>query len=131
MKNLKFWRQITVGNRYFCIQISENRPTYEDFGFHGVRSPTAPNFKTHKTFVLQRFLLYTYTSIYDLYIILLSRDLKTKKVRHHPHPHPHPHQNKTKISGVKSEILKNIRESNGPLAVRLRSSSQGDNPLVP
>ena len=61
MKNLKFWRQITVGNRYFCIQISENRPTYGDFGFHGVRSPTFPNFKTHKTFVLQRLLLYTNT----------------------------------------------------------------------
>ena len=37
--------------------------------------------------------------------ILLSRDLKTKKVRHHPHPHPHPHQNKKIIFGVKSEIL--------------------------
>ena len=37
----------------------------------------------------------------ELYIILFSRDLKTKKVRHPP-PHP---QNKTKIFGVKSEIL--------------------------
>ena len=34
-------------------QKTENRPTYWDFGFHGVRSPTSPKFKTHKTFVLQ------------------------------------------------------------------------------
>ena len=55
MKNLKFWLQIAIGNRYFCIQISENRPTYGDFGFHGVRSPTSPKFKTHKKIVLHRF----------------------------------------------------------------------------
>ena len=38
-----------------------------------------------------------------LYIILLSRDLKTKKDRY-PHPHQD-HRNKTKIFWVKSEIL--------------------------
>ena len=62
MKNLKFWLQITIGNRYFCIQISENRPTYGDFGFHGVRSPTFPNLKTHNTFVQKDFFI-----IYQLY----------------------------------------------------------------
>ena len=41
--------------------------------------------------------------IHKIYTILLSRDLKTKKVRHQ-HQHPHP-QNKTKIFGIKSEIL--------------------------
>ena len=35
-----------------------------------------------------------------LYITLLSRDSKTKKVRHQ-----HPHQNKKKVFGYKSEIL--------------------------
>ena len=47
-----------------------------------------------------------------LYTLLFPRDLKTKKARHphphphpDPHPHPHPHRNKTKIFGVKSEIL--------------------------
>ena len=84
MKNLKFWLQITIGNRYFCIQISENCPTYGDFGFHWVRSPTCPNFKTHKTFVLQGFLLHTYISIPKLFTIILSRDLKNQKVGHHP-----------------------------------------------
>merc|ERR1711980_12457 len=85
---------------------TKNRPTYGDFGFHGVRSPTSPKFKTHKIFVLHGFLLYTYISIPKLYTILLSRDLKTKKVRH-PHPHPHQHQNKKKkkVFGYKSEIL--------------------------
>ena len=39
-----------------------------------------------------------------VYIILLSRDLKTKKSTT-THPHPHPHQNKKIIFGVKSEIL--------------------------
>ena len=67
--------------------------------------PTSQNFKTHKTFVVQRFLLHTYTSIYEVYIILLLRDLKTKKVRHqHPHPHPHP-QNKKIISVPTTKIL--------------------------
>ena len=39
--------------------------------------------------------------------MLLSRDMKTKKVRHpHPHQLPHPHpQNKKKVFGYKSEIL--------------------------
>ena len=47
--------------------------------------------------------MYIYTLMSKLYTILFSRDLKTKKVRH-PHPHPH-HRNKTKIFGVKSEML--------------------------
>ena len=64
MKNLKFWFQITIVNHYFCIRISENCPTYGDFGFHWVRSPTSPNFKTHKTFVLQGFLFYKNIYIY-------------------------------------------------------------------
>ena len=42
-----------------------------------------------------------FTPMSKLYIILFSRDSKTKKV-YHPHPHP---QNKTKIFGVKSEML--------------------------
>ena len=53
---------------------------------------------------MQRFLLYKYTLTHKIYTILLSRDLKTKKVRH-PHPHPHPHPQKKKVFGVKSEIL--------------------------
>ena len=68
------------------------------------RPSTSQNFKTQKTFVVQRFLSYKYTLTHKLYTILLSRDLKTKKVRHHPHPHPHP-QNKKIIFGVKCEIL--------------------------
>ena len=54
------------------------------------RPLTSQNFKTHKTFVVQRFLSYKYTLTHKLYTILLSRDLKTKKVRHHPHPQPTP-----------------------------------------
>ena len=43
---------------------------------------------------------------HKLYTILLSRDIKTKKVpQSHPHPHLHPHQNKKKVFGYKSEIL--------------------------
>jgi len=77
------------------------------FWFLLVRSPTSPKFKTHKTFVLQSFLWPIYIPIPKLYTILLSRDLKTKKVRHpHPHQHQHQHQqNKKKVSGYKSEIL--------------------------
>ena len=41
MKKLKSWLQITNGNRYFRIQISENRPAYGNFGFHGLRFPTS------------------------------------------------------------------------------------------
>ena len=74
MKNLKFWLKITIGNRYFCNQISENLPTYGDFDFLGERSPTYVNFKTHKAFVLQGFLLYTNTYITKLFITLVSRD---------------------------------------------------------
>ena len=44
---------------------------YEDFGFHGVRSPTSLNFRIHKTFVLLRFLLQKYISITHLYILLV------------------------------------------------------------
>ena len=80
MKNLKFWRQITVDNRYFCIQISDMGPIYGEFGFHEIRSPTSPNVKTHKTFVLQGFLLYTNTYVSILYTILLSRYFITKKI---------------------------------------------------
>ena len=65
-------------------------------------SPTSQNFKTHKTFVVQRFLLHTYTSILEVYTILLLRDLKTKKVRHQ---HPHPHPNKKIISVPTTKIL--------------------------
>ena len=39
-----------------------------------------------------------------VYIILLSRDLKNKKVGHHPPPTIHP-PNKKIIFGYKSEIL--------------------------
>ena len=46
---------------------------------------------------MQRFLLHTYTSIPEVYTILLLRDLKTKKVRH-PHPPQHPHQHPNIIS---------------------------------
>ena len=53
--------------------------------------PTSQNFKSHKTFFVQRFLLHTYTTIPKLYSIFLLRYLKTKKVRH-PHPHPHPNK---------------------------------------
>ena len=67
------------------------------------RPLTSQNFKTHKTFVVQRFLLHTYTSISKVYTILLSRDLKTKKVRHQ-HPHPHT-QNKKIISVPTTKIL--------------------------
>ena len=74
------------------------------FWFLLVRSPTSPKFKTHKTFVLQSFLWPIYIPIPELYTILLSRDLKTKKV-HHPHPHPHPHPNKKKVSALKIQIL--------------------------
>ena len=49
---------------------------------------------------LQRFLLHKYISIPQLYLVLLSRDLKDQKVGVGPHP-----LNKTKISGVESEIL--------------------------
>ena len=84
MKNLIIWLQITPCTRYFCIKFSENRPEYSEFGFHGMRPPTCGKISTHKTFVLQRFILFRYTSISILHIILLSRDLKTKKVRHHP-----------------------------------------------
>ena len=84
----------------------KNRPTCSDFEKKKSRPLTSQNFKTHKTFVVQRFLSYKYTSLHKLDTLLLSWDLKTKKVRHHPHPHPHPHpQNKTKIFGVKIEIL--------------------------
>ena len=75
------------------------------FWFLLVRSPTSPNFKTHKTFVLQGFLLYTNTSIPKLYTILLSRDLKNKKVGLPPPPTAHPPPNKKIIFGYKSEIL--------------------------
>ena len=44
MKNVKFGSTLHPCNAYFCIQISENRPEYRDFGFHGVRSPTCENF---------------------------------------------------------------------------------------
>ena len=40
-----------------------------------------------------------------VYIILLSRDLKNKKVGHHPPPTAHRPLNKTKIFGYKNEIL--------------------------
>merc|ERR1711917_5011 len=56
----------------------------------------------------KQILLDTYTSLSKVYTILLSRDLKTKKVRHqhpHPHPHPHPHQNKKIISVPTTKIL--------------------------
>ena len=33
-------------------QKTENRPTYGDFGIWLPESPTSPNFKTHKGFVL-------------------------------------------------------------------------------
>ena len=93
-QKMKFWTK-------------NQKPSYlRGFWFWFARPPTSPNFKTHKTFVLQRFLLHTYISIPKLYTILLSRDLKTKKVRHqHPHPHPHPHPNKKKVSALKIQIL--------------------------
>ena len=50
------------------------------FWFLLVRSPTSPKFKTHKTFVLQSFLWPIYIPIPKLYTILLSSDLKTKKI---------------------------------------------------
>ena len=66
------------------------------------RHPTSQNFKTHKTYVVQRFLSFKYTSVHKLYTIFLSGDLKTKKLRHQ-HQYP---QNKTKkIFVIKSEIL--------------------------
>ena len=48
---------------------------------------------------MQEFLVQTYTSIPEVYTILLLRDLKTKKVRHQ-HPHPHQHQQNKKIISV-------------------------------
>ena len=55
---------------------------------------------------MQRFLLHTYTSIPEVYTILLLRDLKTKKVRHqHQHPHPHQYPNKKIISVPTAKIL--------------------------
>ena len=56
---------------------------------------------------MQRFLLFKYTLTQKLYTILLSRDLKIKKVRQqHQHQHQHQHpENKTKMFGIKSEIL--------------------------
>ena len=57
-----------------------------------------------------------------LYTILLSSDLKTRNV-HHRHP------NKKKVSAFKSEILIKYNNSIGPLAVRLRSYSLGENNL--
>ena len=42
-EKLQILLQLTSCN-YFCIQISENRPEYKDFDFHGVRSPTCRNF---------------------------------------------------------------------------------------
>ena len=68
------------------------------FWFLLVWSPTSPNFKTHKTFVLQSFLWPIYIPIPKLYTILLSSDLKTKKV-YHPHP------NNKKVSVLKNETL--------------------------
>ena len=47
--------------------------------------------------------MHTYTPIPKVYTLLLSRDLKNKKVG--PRPTLHPPLNKTKISGIKSEIL--------------------------
>ena len=44
METLKFLLQITTGKRYFCMQISENRPTYWDFEIYHVDPPTSPNF---------------------------------------------------------------------------------------
>ena len=60
------------------------------------RPPTSRNFKTHKTLVVQRVLLYTYMYIHKLIKSFKDND---KKVPHphpdpNPHPHPHPHQNK-------------------------------------
>ena len=65
-------------------------------------------------------------SIYipKLYTILLSSDLKTKKV-----PHPHPHPNKKKISAFNSEILIKYKRVNqmDPTRETLRLiASQGD-----
>ena len=67
-------------------------------------------------------------SIYipKVYTILLSSDLKTKKVRH---PHPHPHQNKIKVSALKNEILIKYKRVNqmDPTRETLRLfASQGD-----
>ena len=59
-----------------------------------------------------------------LHTILFSRDLKIKKVRY-PHPHPYP-RNKTKIFGIKSEMLIKDKRIKWTLAVRLRTYSQGD-----
>ena len=39
-------------NREVCKQNSKNRPTYGDFDFSGVGSPTSPKYKTHKKIVL-------------------------------------------------------------------------------
>ena len=45
----------------------------------------------------------------------------------HPPPPTPTAKIKNKIFKVKNEILINIRESNGPLVVRLRTYYQGDN----
>ena len=79
MKKLKFGFKLPTCNRYFCIQISKNRPEYWESGCHGVRSSTSPNFKTHKTLVLEGFLLCTHTYLPKVYMTLLSRDLKNKR----------------------------------------------------
>ena len=64
--------------------------------------PTSQNFKTHKTFVVQRFLLHTYTPIPEVHTFFLLGDLKTKKVRH---LHPHQHPNKKIISVPTTKLL--------------------------
>ena len=65
------------------------KPSYLwGFWFSLVRTPTSPNFKTHKTFVLQRFLLPNYIPIPKLYTTLLSRELKKQKVGPPTAQHP-------------------------------------------
>ena len=83
------------------------------------------------TFVLHELLLDISIYIPKVYTILLSSDLKTKKVRHpHLQPHPHPHQNKIKVSALKNEILIKYKRVNqmDPTRKTLRLfASQGDN----
>ena len=54
-RNLDFFyskRASSPAGNEVQTQKTENRPTYADFGIWLPESPTSPNFKTHKRFVL-------------------------------------------------------------------------------
>ena len=79
----------------------KKRPTNGDFGIDVPLNPTSSNFKTHKTFVLHGFRVHTYTyvSVQTIYHNIINNSKEKKSPPSSVHP------KKTKVSGVKSEIL--------------------------